>query len=47
MIMLLYFSIVGGLFYRLFIEAPFEQKQEIAISSSTSALTKAADINVG
>ena len=33
MMMVLYFSIMGGLFYKLFITAPYEQKN--AIKSET------------
>ncbi|GEM_PF-1680178 len=47
--MLLYFSIVGGLFYKLFIVSPEDRTTEITINSTTSTITKhkAADVNVG
>lgn len=47
--MLLYFSIVGGLFYKLFLATPIDRSQEITKNSTTSTMTKhkAADVNVG
>ncbi len=47
--MLLYFSIVGGLFYKLFLRKPDERSKEITINPTTSTITKhkAADVNVG
>jgi len=47
--MLLYFSIVGGLFYKLFIVTPEVHTKGNTTNSNTSTITKykAADVNVG
>lgn len=47
--MLLYFSVVGGLIYKIFVATPNEQGEDIKIKSTQSTVIdhNAADINIG
>ena len=47
--MLLYFTVVGGLIYKIFVATPNEQGEDIKIKSPQSTMIKhnAADANIG
>lgn len=47
--MLLYFSIVGGLIYKIFVATPNEQGEDIKIKPIQSTVIKhnGADVNIG
>ncbi|MEK4229776.1 hypothetical protein [Solibacillus sp. FSL H8-0538] len=47
MLMLLYFSIVGAVFYKLFLTTPREKKPSIPITKPTIPKHEAADLHGG
>ncbi|MEK3887791.1 hypothetical protein [Bacillus sp. FSL K6-3431] len=45
MIMILYFSIIGGLFYKLFLKSPYKQENVIKSAKPVISKQKAADFH--